>query len=135
MNVGAIGAAAALGRVLAALAGAGLAGCSATEPTQAQAEFVVSVVGETFVMRVSDPETIRLARENLQGRNQAFPVGPLVRGSGGFNAPWSWHFDPVEVRLAEAAIEVCDGMPSYVESHLEDYPTYCPWGAEIVAER
>ena len=133
VRVGASGAA--LGRVLAALAGLGLFGCSATEPTRAQAEFVVSVLGETFVMRVEDPETIRLARENLQGRNQAFPVGPLLRGDGGFNAPWSWHFDPAEVRLAEAAIEVCDGTPSYVESHLEDYPTYCPWAAEIVAER
>ena len=122
-------------RALATLAALGLAACSATEPTQVEAEFVVSVLGETFVMRVRDPETIRLAREHLQGRNQRFPVGPLRGGHGGFNAPWSWHFDPAEVRLAEAAIEVCDGTPSYVESHLADFPSYCPWAARIVAER
>ncbi len=113
----------------------GLAGCTTTQPTAAEAEFRVDVLGESFVMRVRDPETIRLARENLQGRNNRFPSGPVRRGDGGFNAPWSWHLDPDEVRLTEAAIEVCDGLPSYVESHLADFPTYCPWAARIVAER
>lgn len=96
---------------------------------------MVSVVGETFVMRATDPETIRLARENLAGRNQRFPIGPLRSGNGGFNAPWSWHLDPGEVRMTEAAIEVCDGRPSYVETHLADFPTYCPWAARIVSAR
>jgi hypothetical protein len=122
-------------RALATLAVLGVLGCSGTEPSPGEAEFLVSVVGETFVLRVRDPETIRLARENLAGRNQRFPTGPLRRGDGGFNAPWSWHLDPVEVRMTEAAIEICDGRPSYVETHLADYPTYCPWGARIVAER
>jgi hypothetical protein len=64
-----------------------------------------------------------------------FPIGPLRAGDGGFNAPWSWHFDPDEVRFAEAAIELCDGTPSYVEEHLADYPSYCPWAAQVVAVR
>ena len=79
-------------------------------------------------------ETIRLAQQNI-GRPTAFPAGPLLRGDGGFNAPWSWHFDPDQVRMVEAAIEVCDGTPSYVETHLSDFPTYCPWGARIVRQR
>jgi hypothetical protein len=37
--------------------------------------------------------------------------------------------------MVEAAIEVCDGTPSYVEAHLEDFPTYCPWGGRVVAVR
>ena len=65
-----------------------------------------------------------------------FPIGPLVPGNGGFNAPWSWHFDPERVRMAEIAIEVCDGQPSYVEENLADFVTaYCPWGARVVAIR
>jgi hypothetical protein len=120
---------------VAAFAALGLLGCSGTEPSPGEAEFLVSVVGETFVMRVRDAETIRLAREGLRGRSSAFPAGPLRRGDGGFNAPWSWHLDPAEVRLVEAAIEICDGRPSYVETHLSDYPSYCPWGARIVGER
>ena len=115
------------------LAALGLPACS-EDPSEVEAEFVVSVVGETFVMRVRDPETIRLAQESI-ARPRAFPAGPLLRGDGGFNAPWSWHFDPDQVRMVEAAIEVCDGTPSYVEAHLADFPTYCPWGARIVRQR
>ena len=37
--------------------------------------------------------------------------------------------------MAELAIEVCDGQPSYVEKNLGDFPTYCPWGARVIAER
>jgi hypothetical protein len=124
-----------LALALAALGAVGLAGCSGTEPSPDEAEFLVEVASETFVMRARDAETISLAREALAGRNQRFPIGPLRTGHGGFNAPWSWHLDPAEVRMTEAAIEVCDGRPSYVETHLADYPTYCPWGAKIVSER
>lgn len=119
--------------VLAALAIA-LPACS-TGPSDSQADFVVSVSGETFVLRVRDATTIHLARENLEGRRQVFPIGPLRTGDGGFNAPWSWHFDPDAVRMTESAIEVCDGRPSYVEDHRTDFPTYCPWSARIVSER
>ena len=111
-----------------------LPACS-DDPSEVAAEFVVSVADETFVMRVRDPETIRLALENIERRNQRFPIGPLRRGDGGFNAPWSWHFDPAEVRMTELAIEVCDGRPSYVEAHLADFPTYCPWGARVIRRR
>jgi hypothetical protein len=31
-------------------------------------------------------------------------------------------------------MEVCDGRPSYVDAHLDQYPTYCPWNARIVSE-
>ena len=110
-------------------------GCDSTRATETTADFVVAVGSERFVMRVSDPETIRLSRQRLAGRGTGFPAGPVRRGDGGFNAPWSWHLDPAETRIVEAAIEVCDGTPSYVEAHLEDFPTYCPWSARVVARQ
>jgi hypothetical protein len=112
-----------------------LAGCGSPSDPSGYTEFVVEVEGERFVLRALDPETVRLATQNMQGGNGMFPIGPLLRGDGGFNAPWSWHLDPEEVRLTEVAVEVCDGRPSYVEAHLDDYPTYCPWGARVVAVR
>jgi hypothetical protein len=112
---------------------AGLGGCS--DPDGPHAEFLVRVESEAFVARVSDPDTIVAFRAVVAGRRSGFPIGPLRRGDGGFNAPWSWHLDPDETRLAEAAIEVCDGMPSYVEANIGDFPTYCPWGGRIVEER
>ena len=113
----------------------GFACSSATAPSPGSAEFVIDVVGERFVIRLTDPETIARAEDNLRGRNSTFPFGPLRNGDGGFNAPWSWHFDPAQTRFVEAAIEVCDGRPSYVETHRSEYPIYCPWGAKVVARR
>ena len=113
---------------------AGLA-CSSTSPDDASADFVADLDGERFVVRSTNPETITHLREALAGRRRGFPAGPLLRGDGGFNAPWSWHIDPAELQLVEFAIEVCDGRPSYVEAHISDFPTYCPWGARIVGER
>jgi hypothetical protein len=123
-------------RALLLLALPALAGCSDTErATPPRGEFVVDVAGERFVLALTEAETIRLARESLAGRRALFPIGPLREGDGGFNQPWSWHLDPAETRMTEAALEVCDGRPSYVEAHRQDFPTYCPWGARLVAER
>lgn len=118
--------------LIALLAGLACSGTSADDPA---ADFVVAVGSEQFVLRSTHPETIAELREAAAGRRAGFPIGPLRRGDGGFNGPWSWHLDPAETRLTEAAIEVCDGTPSYVEAHVADFPTYCPWGARIVRER
>jgi len=107
-----------------------LAGCPGPNPTSA--DYVVAVGEETFVLRLTDPETIHLADEQMSGESRRFPAGPLRRGDGDFNAPWSWHLDPAETRMVENAIEVCDGSPSYVEAHQADFQIYCPWGARII---
>ncbi|HSB62477.1 MAG TPA: hypothetical protein VLI67_12205 [Vicinamibacteria bacterium] len=124
-----------LAAVVGLLAAVVLGACSSTEPSGLHTDFVVAVGQERFVVRSTDPETIRLATLNFQGRNQVFPLGPLRRGDGGFNGPWSWHLDPAETRFVEAAIEVCDGAPSYVEANLDAFPTYCPWGGRVVSIR
>jgi hypothetical protein len=97
--------------------------------------FGVRVGAEEFRMRVTDPETIRLAMENLAGGNNKHPNGPIAMGDGGFNAPWSWHFVPESVQMVDLSIELCDGSPSHVESHRGDFLAsgYCPWSARIVA--
>jgi hypothetical protein len=96
--------------------------------------FTVQVGTERFVMYVTDPATIQLGIDNFQGKNSRFPLGRIATGNGGFNSPWSWHFVPESVRLVEASVEVCDGAPGYVNSHLTDYLAvgYCPWGGKIV---
>lgn len=106
--------------------------CSPAAPDPGVAQFVIDVSGERFVLRTTDPATIRYADDNRLGRNSRFPLGPLREGDGGFNAPWTWHLDPEETRFVEVAIELCDGRPSYVEAHQDDYATYCPWGARVV---
>ncbi|MEM4471678.1 MAG: hypothetical protein QXN61_05775, partial [Zestosphaera sp.] len=40
--------------------------------------------------------------------------------------------------VADATIELCDGMPSFVESELEYWlnvvKRYCPWNTKVIAE-
>ncbi len=113
------------------------AGCGDELPTEPLgAYFTVDVEGERFKMFVTETETLRLARENLQGKNQHFPIGTIQFGHAGYNQPWSWSLVPATIRMTEAAIEVCDGLPSYVNEHVGEYVRvgYCPWGAKIVAE-
>jgi hypothetical protein len=115
------------------LAAALTAACSDADGPQA--DFVVAVGAEQIVVRTTDPDTITAFRAAMAGQRTGFPIGPLRAGDGGFNAPWTWHFDEGQVRLTEVAIELCDGTPSFVEANLGDFPTYCPWSARIVSER
>ncbi|MCI0411712.1 hypothetical protein L0222_02795 [bacterium] len=124
-------------RLLIATVALFLFSCSAENPAQNPGGqfFTVQVINEQFVIFVTDQETIRLATENFQGRNTRFPIGRLERGNGGFNQPWNWHLLPDTVRMAESAVEACDGRPSYVEGHIDDYVNagaYCPWSARII---
>ena len=57
----------------------------------------------------------------------------MVRDSAGVNAPWSWHIDPSTLEFADQTIEVCDGLPSYVEDGTVTSDYYCPWSAKIVS--
>jgi hypothetical protein len=125
------------GRVLAILLLAAV-GCgdddAPTSPDRGRL-FRVRVGADEFRMRATDPETIRLAMENLAGGNSRHPHGPIAAGDGGFNSPWSWHFVPESLRMVELSVEVCDGSPSYVEAHRADYLASgcCPWGARVVS--
>ncbi len=111
-------------------------GCdSAHSPEQPAGQyFVVQVANEQFTMFVTDPLTIQLAVANFEGRNQMHPTGRIMAGNGGFNQPWEWQFIPESIRMAEVSIEVCDGLPSYVNSHLNDFISvgYCPWSGQII---
>jgi hypothetical protein len=112
-------------------------GCGSDNPVDQPSMgqyFTVDVVGEQFTMLVTDPATIQLALDNLDGKNQMHPTGRIMTGNGGFNNSWNWHFVPDTVRMAEVSVEVCDGLPSYVNAHITDFLTigYCPWSGKIV---
>ena len=96
--------------------------------------------GEQFRVWVTSETAIEQILALQAGESEAsIPNGPLVRGSGAddHNDPWSWHFDPEQIEMAELTIELCDGRPSYVEENLDTYieevGRYCPWGAELVS--
>lgn len=95
---------------------------------------VFEVAGqETYMVELATPELQQHAQDLLDGKDvAAIPLGTVVRGDPGVNAPWSWHIDPTTLEFADQTIEVCDGLPSYVEDGTVTSDTYCPWSAKVV---
>jgi hypothetical protein len=115
--------------VAAALA---LAGCTPTPPANPVATF--QVVDETYKIELTTPELVEHAQALLDGEQVAsIPNGKVVRDEPGVNEPWSWHIDPATLEFADTTIEVCDGLPSYVEDGTVTSDQYCPWSAKIVS--
>jgi hypothetical protein len=97
------------------------------------------VGGERFRVWTTNPQTIHDLHELQQGTSTAnIPNGRIQRGPGRarHNAPYHWHLDPQDITMAEVAIELCDGLPSYVEENVEEFVErvgrYCPWNAKLV---
>lgn len=108
--------------------------CDDDSPTAPTAVAVVTfdVVGERFRVRLTSDEQLEAARAAQAGGRASIPVGRIVAGAD-VNVPWSWHLE--DVSFAEAAIEVCDGLPSHVEDAggpAFATGTYCPWSARVV---
>lgn len=89
--------------------------------------------GERFAVELLTPELVDHAERLLAGDDlPAIPIGVVVRNDTSINAPWSWHLDPDGFEFAFATIEVCDGLPSDVESGVITSDSYCPWSARVI---
>lgn len=119
-------------------------GQDAAAASKTSADFLVGVVGEHFVIRLTKPELIEIARARIKGtKPQGIVSGRLIESDGGFNAGnggknWSWHLDPDSVQFPQLTTEVCDGKPSDVESNKDHWinsvKMFCPWNAKIERE-
>ncbi len=111
----------------AAIATAGLTGCVQYGPTVVT--FEVADQG-TYKIELITDEQIQHVKDLMAGSEEGrIPVGTIVRDDPGVNAPWSWHIDPTTLEFADQTIEVCDGLPEYVEDGTLTSNTYCPWSA------
>ena len=108
------------------------AGCG-DAPTRPSSSAIVTfrVVNETFRVRLSTAAQVAAAEAAFAGNGPQLPMGRIVTGTD-VNIGWSWHLE--DVHFVDAAIEVCDGLPSHVEHDGTSFAqgTYCPWGARIV---
>lgn len=128
--------------VLVCLAAVAACSSSPTAPSPDLEGGVVAtfdVSGTRFNVFVTNPAAIsRLIRIDRGAELGQIPNGRIRRGAGAgsHNAPFSWHLDPEDIEIVDAAIELCDGNPSYVENHVDEFVDvvgrYCPWGAELV---
>ena len=112
---------------------------------EADTYFTIQVADESFCLYSNKSRTIQSAQDNYRGLNMMHPIGNVLGGSGGFNYGygglpgdkyerwWSWHLDPDQTSMADATIEICDGLPSAVEYGPLDNGNYCPWLGKVTA--
>ena len=94
----------------------------------------IQVVDETYKIELATPELADHARQLLAGEAvTSIPLGTVVRDDPGVNTSWSWHIDPATLEFADMTIEVCDGLPSFVEDGTVTSDQYCPWSAKVIA--
>ena len=96
------------------------------------------VNGERYSIFITNPQTIDQVIALSYGQSDAkIPSGRVVKGQVFYNKPWSWHIDSQDITMAEVTIELCDGIPSYVEAHLDDWIAtvgyFCPWSTRLVS--
>jgi uncharacterized protein (TIGR03437 family) len=98
---------------------------------------------ETFVIRLTEIQKIRHARDLISRRRSDLPhvIGTIVKSPVSYNPPWSYHLDPSTINFFDSAIEVCDGAIQYIEDHLDEVGgallpgnTWCPWGSRLIRE-
>jgi hypothetical protein len=105
---------------------------------------------DAYVLPLTDPVQIEQAR-SLVSKGPGSGIGSIVvariaAGADGINRntrasgapPWSWHVTQLEA-FAQAAIEICDGSPRFVESDVAGWiantnGTICFWSDTVVAE-
>jgi hypothetical protein len=93
---------------------------------------------DVFHVWITKPSGITHAIDLWKGQSTAkIPAGSLDCTAATFNCPWTWRMKPDTVDFADFTIELCDGLPSYVEAHCNTFAngTYCPWNAELTELR
>jgi hypothetical protein len=125
--------------ILTAVTLAALAGTPAVAATAPAKRALVTwkVGAERFRTYLNRPGDVALVRTAIKKEMPAgIPVGRIYRGSRE-NRGHRWHLR--NVRLAEVTIELCDGLPSYLDDDLEYWigtvKRYCPWSAVPVRLR
>jgi hypothetical protein len=105
-----------------------------SEPTGAVIVTFKAANGKTWKQRLTDPADIEIARKLLAGEEApTIPNGKIVRTGPDVNEGWSWHLDPNDFEWADMTVEVCDGLPDYVEDGTLTSDRYCSWEAKVVA--
>ena len=96
---------------------------------------------DTMVVIVNDTATVAAARRRIAtGSGPQMIVGRIVRGSL-LDTRYPFHFDPDSVRLADTAMELCDGAPMHTSAEVDSFflgetgnaqaqsATWCPWSS------
>lgn len=132
--------------VLVILAGANPAGAETINFVVARPELYPFGLGDSYVLPLSDPDDIATARLLVGGGGFLFVFANVTPGSDGINRNvvalgqplWSWHVAEF-LAFDTAAIELCDGTPTYTEMESQSWSDgtlveICYWEYTVVDE-
>ena len=124
-------------RAVMALAALAMGACgTGDQPSNSPSGPVVvtsEVVDERFKALLTDPADVDIARRLLAGEDvPSIPNGRVVRETG-VNEAYSWSLDPNDIEFVDVTVEVCDGLPSDVETGVVTGDRFCPWSAVVLA--
>lgn len=89
----------------------------------------------TFVIRVTDPQTIHQARDILATGARKIVTGTIIKQPVYYNTPWSYYLDPKSISFSESGAEVCDATIENLEEHLDTaFPNWCPYRSRLLRE-
>lgn len=122
-----------------------LTSCDGIDGPCAIVTFVWDSRPDTMRVLVTHGPTIAAAQERVAtGVGPTIPAGPIVRGTGSDPA-LPFHYVPDSLRLADVAMEICDGRLMRTVAQLNEYfqgitghadatrALFCPWGARPIA--
>jgi hypothetical protein len=97
--------------------------------------------GDTFIIKLTDPEKISEARDILAKKYDKHIVGTVVPTPQPYNKPWRYHLDPRSISFALLTDPRCDGAIRYLEDKLSEVgktilPDYkwCPVSSQLLRE-
>ena len=95
------------------------------------------IVNESLTVWVTNGPFIDRAKQLLATGTRQIPIFDTLLDGRACDPQWTWHVDPQNVSFADAAIELCDGLPSYIEANkaywLGTVGSYCPWAAVVTS--
>jgi glucose/arabinose dehydrogenase len=94
----------------------------------------LDISGESLAVWIANDAFIDTAKQLLATGKRMIPSFTLADGRD-CDSQWTWHPDPLSVAWGDAAIEVCDGLPSDVEADKAYWFSigFCPWTAVVTA--
>ena len=99
------------------------------------------VTHSNFIIKLTDPDKIREAREIIASGERKIVIGRIETRRAPYNPRWNYHYQSDTVGFTDAAIEVCDATIPYVEDHLDEVGgaflpgrVWCPWSGHLTEE-
>jgi glucose/arabinose dehydrogenase len=94
-----------------------------------------AIVNESLTVWSTNGTFIDRAKTLLATGQRQVPVFSTLLDDRDCDPQWTWRPDPADMTFADFAIEVCDGLPSFVEADKPYWFSigFCPWSAIVTA--